>query len=113
MDESGRIYVADWGNEKVKVFDEDRGLLAELRGESGLSKWSDDYFSANQEELRERQKADMEPALASTQNTPRQRSASVEKLLWGPTAVKFDGNGNVYVVDSCRFRIQVYRWSQD
>ena len=113
VDESGRIYVADWGNEKVKVFDEDKGLLAELRGESGLSKWSDDYFHANQEELKERGKADMDPALESTQSTPRQQSASVEKLLWGPTSIKFDGDGNVYVVDSCRFRIQVYRWSQD
>ena len=112
VDESGRVYVADWGNEKVKVFDEDKGLLAELRGESGLSKWSDDYFSANQEELKERQKADMEPDLPSNQNSPRQQSASVEKLLWGPTSVKVDGSGRVFVVESCRFRIQVYRWSQ-
>ncbi|MCH7652929.1 MAG: NHL repeat-containing protein [Chloroflexi bacterium] len=113
VDESGRVYVADWGNEKVKVFDEDRGLLAELRGESGLSKWSDDYFHANQEELAERKKADMDLALESTQSTPRQQSASVEKLLWGPTSIKFDSDGNVYVVESCRFRIQVYRWSRD
>ena len=112
VDESGRVYVADWGNEKVKVFEEGKGLLAELKGDSGLSKWSDDYFHANQQELREREKADMEPVLTSTQNTARQRSASVEKLLWGPTSVKFDASGRVYVVDSCRFRIQVYAWNR-
>jgi NHL repeat len=39
----------------------------------------------------------------------RQESASIEKFFWGPTAVKVDDQGRVYVVDSCRHRIQVYR----
>jgi hypothetical protein len=39
----------------------------------------------------------------------REVSASIEKLFWGPTAVRVDAQGRLYVVDSCRHRIQVYR----
>ena len=40
----------------------------------------------------------------------REESANVEKLFWGPTAVKLDGQGRIYIVDSLRQRLQVYRW---
>ena len=39
----------------------------------------------------------------------REESANIEKLLWGPTAVKLDGQGRIYIVDSCRHRLQVYQ----
>ena len=32
-------------------------------------------------------------------------------FLWGPTAVKLDTAGQLYIVDSCRYRIQIYRRS--
>ena len=63
MDQDGDIYVADWGNERVQVLHSDGRFLDSFRGDAGLSKWSDDYFKANQDELEERQKADMEPEL--------------------------------------------------
>jgi DNA-binding transcriptional regulator/RsmH inhibitor MraZ len=79
-----------------------------LRGESRLSRWAEDYFIANQDELEERQRADLEPALDRLTDEPREESASIEKLFWGPTAVKVDTQGRIFVVDSCRHRIQVY-----
>jgi DNA-binding beta-propeller fold protein YncE len=110
IDVEGNIYVADWGNERVQVLAPDGRFLAKFRGEAGLSKWGESYFIANQDELEERQKANLEPELnLSPSDDLRQESASIEKFFWGPTAVKVDDDGRVYIVDSCRHRIQVYR----
>jgi DNA-binding beta-propeller fold protein YncE len=110
VDAEGIIYVADWGNERVQVLSPDGGFLAKLRGESGVSKWGESYFIANQDERQERQKADLEPDLNLSPNDDlREESASIEKFFWGPTAVKIDDQGRLYVVESCRHRIQVYR----
>jgi len=110
VDQEGNVYVADWGNERVQVLDPDGGFLAKFRGQAGLSKWGESYFIANQDELEERQKADLEPELnLSPTDDRREESASIEKFFWGPTAVKVDDEGKVYVVDSCRHRIQLYR----
>ena len=109
VDREGDLYVADWGNERVEVLDLEGRFLARLRGESGLSKWAEDYFVANQDELAERQSGDMEPDLDLWDDDPAgETSASIEKLFWGPTSIKIDGEGRICVVDSCRFRIQVY-----
>ena len=53
------------------------------RGESGLSKWAEDYFFANQDEFEEREKGNMEPELDPlAAESPRGESASIEKLFW-------------------------------
>ena len=109
VDGEGDIYVADWGNERLQVLGADGGFRVALRGESGVSKWGEDYFTANRDELEERRKADLEPELELLPDDFfREQSASVEKLFWGPTSVKLDGQGRIYVVESCRHRIQVY-----
>jgi DNA-binding beta-propeller fold protein YncE len=110
VDAEGSIYVADWGNERVQVLGPDGHFLAKFRGQAGLSKWGESYFIANQDELEERQKANLEPELAlSPADDLREESASIEKFFWGPVAVKVDDQGRFYVVESCRHRIQVYR----
>ena len=112
-DADGNLYIADWGNHRVQILDAHGRFLAAFRGSAGMSKWSDDYFRANPDELEERQKADLEPALDPlTIYDTRDESASIEKYFWGPTSVKLDGEGRMYVVDSCRHRIQVYSHSQ-
>ena len=110
VDAEGLIYVADWGNERVQILDPDGHFLTLLRGDAGVSQWGQDYFMSNQDELEERQRADLEPELnLLPSDGTREESASIEKLFWGPTAVKIDAVGRLYVVDSCRHRIQVYR----
>ncbi|MGH8065256.1 MAG: NHL repeat-containing protein [Candidatus Entotheonellia bacterium] len=110
VDAEGNIYVADWGNERVQVLGPDGSFLAKLRGEAGLSKWGESYFISNQDELEERQKANLEPKLnLSPTDDLREESASIEKVFWGPIAVKVDDQGRLYVVESCRHRIQIYR----
>ena len=110
VDEDCNLYIADWGNHRVQILNSEGRFIAAFRGSAGISKWSDDYFLANPDELEERQKADLEPALdSSTIYDTRDESASIEKYFWGPTAVRLDSNGRMYVVDSCRHRVQVYQ----
>ena len=112
VDDDGVLYVADWGNERVQVLNQDGEQLANLRGDSGLSKWAHEYFTTNLDELAEREKADMEPKLEYPMGEPvRRESAMVEKLFWAPTTVKVDGQDRVFVVDTARARIQVYAWA--
>ena len=109
VDQEGNIYVADWGNERVQVLGPDGEFVAELRGEATLSKWSHDYFVANSDELEIRESSDLEPEPElGSEGVSRHQSASVEKLFWGPTSVKVDSEGRIYVADSCRHRVQIY-----
>ena len=107
VDDAGNVYVADWGNERVQVLDPDGGFLAKLRGQADLSNWAEQYFISNQDELEERGKADLEPDLPPTASL-RDQSAVTEKLFWAPSGVALDDQGRLFVVDTCRHRIQIY-----
>ena len=109
VDGEGSIYVADWGNERVRALSPAGELLATLRGDSVTPQWASDYFLANPEEGALRLEANLAPVVDPPERRDREESANVEKLLWGPTAVKLDSKGNILIVDSCRHRIQVYR----
>ena len=110
LDKDGCMYIADWGNHRVQILDPEGRFIASFRGHAGISGWSDEYFRANPDELEERQKANLEPELdPQTIYDTRDESASIEKYFWSPTAVKLDDGGRMYVVDSCRHRIQIYR----
>jgi DNA-binding beta-propeller fold protein YncE len=111
VDDDGNMYVADWGNERVQILDRQGQVLDILRGDSVDSTWADDYFQANPNEGAARLAADLEPVIDVPQELLRETSANVEKLFWGPTAVKLDDQGRVYIVDSCRHRLQIYRKS--
>ncbi len=109
VDRDGNIYVCDWGNERVQVLSPSGEVVAKFRGDSVTSTWADDYFKANPDEGAARLSADLEPEVSPRSERFREESANVEKLLWGPTAVKLDSQGRVYIVDSLRHRLQVYR----
>ena len=111
VDKDGDICVADWGNERVQVLTPDGSFIAKLRGESGLSKWAENHVRYVENYEEERQKADLEPKLElpPSDDLLRQESAKIEKFFLGPTAVKVDAKGMLYIADSGRHRIQVYR----
>ena len=115
VDAQGHIIVADWGNERVQVLDRDGRFVATYRGESRDSLWAQDYFAANPDEANARFAAHLEPEIGQRPEYENhrgyewERSANVEKLFWGPTSVKVGPDGLVYVVDSLRHRIQIYR----
>ena len=115
VDDSGNLIVADWGNERVQVLDRNGSFVAAFRGESQDSQWAQDYFDANPDEAAARRTANLVPDIERKPEYERHRgyqwelSANVEKLFWGPTSVKICPDGLVYVVDSLRHRIQIYR----
>lgn len=93
VDDESRVYVADWGNDRVQVFAPDGQALAVLTGDADLSMRAKEWLADNPDVASTRESADLER----------------EKRFWGPTAVKIDRQGRVFVVDSCRHRIQVYQ----
>ena len=69
VDPCGRVYVADWGNERVRVFDDAGVLLQSLRGEATLSKWGEAFMEANRDQAEARAGADLNPPLAEDVDT--------------------------------------------
>ena len=111
VDGEGYVHVADWGNERVQVFDPGGGFVTKLRGSATLSPWAQDFLSANVEEAQARATANLEPDSAQFGGDPHEESAHIEKLFWAPVSVKVDRDGRLYVTESNRHRVQVYRWS--
>ena len=110
VDGDGLVYVADWGNDRVQVLAPDGTYLMKLTGDATLSKWAKDYFTTNQDEYEERLKADLEPYVEpSPDEYFRREPARVERSFWSPTSVRLDSEGRVYVADTGRHRVQIYR----
>jgi DNA-binding beta-propeller fold protein YncE len=93
-DADGNIYVADWGNNRVQVLAPDGQFRSKLLGDAGLSKWAEEFLPANPDYMEARATA---------------HNRELERFLWGPTAVRCGAAGMVYIVDSCRHRLQIYR----
>jgi DNA-binding beta-propeller fold protein YncE len=93
VDRVGRVYVADWGNNLVKIFGPSGELVQTLSGEADLSVWAREYLAADTGVAAEREQA---------------ASLEAEKRFWGPTGLKLDAAGRLYVVESCRHRMQIY-----
>ena len=104
----GYIYVADWGNERVQVLDPDGGFVQMIRGESGLSKWAEEFYEANDDEKAQRDRFDLVPEMSPEVKTPYEESARTEPYFWGPISVKLDSERRLYVTESNRHRVQVY-----
>ena len=94
VDRTGMIYVADWGNERMQMFDPAGKFVTLTTGDGTISKWGKDKLDANGEMWKEREIA---------------QGIEREKDFWGPVAVAVDDQDRVFVVESCRNRIQVYR----
>ena len=94
VDGEGLIYVADWDNDRVQVFDADARFITEILGDATLSKWGETKLDANPEMRLQREIA---------------QGLEREKRFWGPIGVEVDDQGRIFVVDSQRNRIQIYR----
>ena len=108
VDDSGNIYVADWGNERVQILDAEGNFLQTMRGEATDSKWAHAFLDINREEAAARAKANLAPDIDFFNDDPHEISSHIERLFWAPTSVKLDNNGNLYVTESNRHRIQIY-----
>ena len=95
MDRDGDIYVADWNNDRLQVFDRDGNYLTQTTGEGTLSKWGTNKLDGGNPEMWEERRI--------AQGLDR------EKDFWGPIAVEVDDEGRIFVVESARSRIQIFR----
>ena len=61
------------------------------------------------EEGAARARADLEQEIDYSVADPHEESSHIEKLFWSPVSVKLDQSGTLYVTESNRHRIQVYK----
>lgn len=109
VDRDGVIFVADWGNERVQVLNPDGSFALKLRGQATVSKWAEDYFASNPEELAMRDIADLTPELPEHLRSAYHESSQSEPYFWGPVSVRLDDQGKVYVSEANRHRLQIYQ----
>src|SRR5262249_17867683 len=79
----GTIYVTDFKNDRLQVFDADGSFITTLAGEATLSKWG-------------RERVELDPVMVRG----RQRAQGLEereKPFQGPIAVDVDEEGQVFV----------------
>lgn len=94
VDKDGIIYVADWSNNRLQVFEPDGGFVTTVTGNATLSKWAIDKLNANAVMWKQREVA---------------QGLEREKLFRRPIAVDVDDEGRIFVLETGRGRIQVYR----
>ena len=105
----GYVYVADWGNERVQVLDADGNFVQLLRGEGSISEWAANFLSINKEEAAARATADLNMDIDYFIDDPHEESSHIEKYFWCPSSIRVDSQGRVYVTETNRHRIQIYR----
>ena len=94
-DADGDIYVCDWMNDRVQIFDAQANYKDTLIGHCGLSKWARSLLDANPEIERKLE-------LAEQNIEPKRR-------FYRPVSVKVDTDNKVYVADCYRHRVQIYQ----
>ncbi len=94
VDGQGLIYVADWQNDRVQVFDSEGRFITKIIGDATLSKWAEQKLDANPDMRLQREIA---------------QGLERERFLSGPLGVEIDDNNLLFIIDSDRNRIQIYR----
>lgn len=92
VDANGDLFVADKASNQVQLFNSDGQFVQKITGDATLGKQAIDFLYSNPVALRIREMTPLEP----------------QKDLRGPTSVKIDSNGYVYITDYASHRIQVY-----
>jgi sugar lactone lactonase YvrE len=95
VDLDGDVYVCDWANHRVQVFDAEGKIITSLRGDAQeLSKWAKMTLAASPDAMKRRREV---------------HSLEREWRFSFPTAVVFDEqNGRLIVSDTQRNRLQIY-----
>ena len=109
VDRQGVIYVADWGNERVQIFDAEGKFIRLLQGDADLSKWSVEWLESNLDQYRAREESTlMMNDLPEHLRTPYHIASQTEPIFWGPVSVVIDSNDRLLVTEHSRHRIQIF-----
>ena len=103
------MYVADWGNERIQILNPHGEFIQKLRGEATDSEWAKDFLNVNVEEAEARSRANMEPEFDFFNDDPHEESSHIEKLFWGPVSLLLDKEERLFITETNRHRIQVYK----
>ena len=95
FDKDGTIYVTDFKNDRLQVFDAEGSFITKLTGEATLSQWG-------------KERVELDPFAVKGREIA-QGLHEREKAFQGPIAVEVDDEGRVFVVESTRHRLQVFR----
>ena len=106
MNTNGFIYVADWQNQRVQVFDNEWNFQTIVRGEAGLSPWAAEYIDANKDEKIARDLFDPYPKLDVDELY--EVSARTEPYFWVPVSVTTYGDDRLLVLETARHRFQIF-----
>jgi DNA-binding beta-propeller fold protein YncE len=95
IDPEGDVYVCDWANHRIQIFDPEGKAITSLRGDAQeLSKWAKLTLEASPDSMKRRREV---------------RSLEAEWRFSFPTAVVFDDHyGRLIVSDTQRNRLQIY-----
>jgi sugar lactone lactonase YvrE len=94
VDQHGDIYIVDRGNNRVLIYNHRGMFLESLIGDATMTDKGVQKLLTNPDALRLRD---------NVVNFDR------EKRLAAPTSIKVDDEGRIYIVDTGRWRIQVYQ----
>ncbi len=94
VDRDGDVYVADWHNDRVQVFDAQGEYITHFIGDATMSTWGAQLMLAN-------------PVMEGHRQTAKYPER--EGRLYRPRSVKVDGENRIFIVDSNKGRLQVYR----
>ncbi len=94
VDGDGDVYVADWHNHRVQVFSPQGEFLAELAGDATMSTWGEQLLAANSIMQEQRRVA---------------KDLGQERRLLLPRGVQTDDQNRVFIMDSGKSRVQIYR----
>jgi tripartite motif-containing protein 71 len=99
LDKDGDVYVADWGNDRVHVFDPDGSLVTTFIGDAeALSKWGRDRLYTNESYLKAWKRA---------------KSPELQWRFARPTSIVIDNEARIIITDTLRFRLQIYQKERD
>lgn len=100
MDPDGDVYVADWGNDRLRIYTADGGYVADLIGDAQqFTKWAHMQVDVSPDRIKALRRA---------------KTLEPQWRLCKPAAVTFDPETNrVMVCDSLRGRLQIYAKLKD
>ena len=94
VDTEGDVYVTDWGANLLNIYTPSGDFITSLTGDAQTpSPWAQTYLDANPEILKARRRVSLEQEWRFTR----------------PIAVNVDADNNIYIAESVRHRIQIYR----